>query len=160
MFVVHEPVVAEISTCSEEIFAGMKVMFWTCTQLPFWALPLLTQEAGRRRFPFSRQNGKGRFPLTSQDRLDRGVKPEKRAPTFRAIVIFEVNPKMSGCWSFWGIFVRCLQPAWPAWAPCLRVLGRLSGSSPANAPAPRGNETASRNSSGEEELEGLIWRGL
>lgn len=90
-------VVAEISAHGKEIFAGMEVMFWTGTQLPFWARPLLTQEGGRWHFPVSQHNGEGGFPRSSQDRLDRGIKPEKRAPTFHAIIIFEVNPKIPGC---------------------------------------------------------------
>lgn len=89
-------------------------MFWTGTQLPFWARPLLTQEGGRWHFPVSQHNGEGGFPRSSQDRLDRGIKPEKRAPTFHAIIIFEVNPKIPGCWSFQGIFVHCLQPGQPS----------------------------------------------
>lgn len=71
--------------------------------------PLLTQEVGWSHFLVSRHNGEGGFPLSSQDRLNQGVKPEKRAPTFHAIVIFEANPQKPRCWSFWGTFVLCLQ---------------------------------------------------
>jgi len=95
--VVVGPAEAEITTRGKQIFPGMKMMFWTCMQPPFRALPHLTQDTGWCKFWVSQHNGEGGFPLSSQDRLGWAVKPEKQVPAFRAIIIFAVNPKMSGC---------------------------------------------------------------
>lgn len=77
-----ELVVAEITTHDKEIFPSVKITFSTCACLLFWALPY----PGGGMVPFSDRAGV--FPLISQDRLDWGVKLEKWAPTFHAILNF------------------------------------------------------------------------
>lgn len=100
-------VVAEITSSGNEIFPGM---------MTHWAAilgsssPHLTQEVGQCHFRVSWHHCESNLPLSSQHRLDWGAKPEKQALTFHVTTIFKVNPKMSGWWSFQGIFPHGLQP--------------------------------------------------